>query len=247
MIRKTHKGIDWLEFEQLQEFPNVKHALFLRHGGVSQGPFDSLNGGGSHDDPLAIQENQRRMMEMFPGAELIRARQVHEAHIEKVEGPWIYPGSCDGLITKEKNRALMINHADCQSALFYDPIENILAHIHCGWRGNVQNIYGRTVEAFKALGSNPANIRVCISPSLGPNQSEFIHFKTEFPEHFQAFQWKNFYFNLWEISRYQLKESGILSAHMELAEICTYEQKKDYFSHRRDKLTGRHAALAMLC
>lgn len=248
MIRKKHQGIEWLEFRQLQEFSNLKHALFLRHGGVSVGSFGSLNaGGGSGDDPASVEENRKRMMEFFLDGTLISAHQVHGIHIEKVEGPWVFQGGCDGLITKEKKQVLMIKHADCQAALFYDPIQKILAHVHCGWRGNVQNIYERTVESLKAMGSSPRDLLVCISPSLGPYNSEFIHYKTEFPVHFQEFQWKEFYFNLWDLSHQQLKEAGVLSSHIEIAQICTHSCKEDYFSYRRDKISGRHASLAMLC
>jgi hypothetical protein len=172
--------------------------------------------------------------------------QAHTANVHVVEGPHTSNEACDGLITKEKHQALMIKHADCQAAIFYDPMQNILANVHSGWRGNVQNIYGVTIEAMKKMGSNPANILVCISPSLGPEQSEFVNFKTEFPPHFHEFQWKKNYFNLWEISRMQLKASGILPSHIECAEICTYENKADYFSYRREKITGRNATLAML-
>jgi hypothetical protein len=248
VIRKKQGEMQWLEFEQLQEFSNLKHAIFLCHGGVSLKPFQSLNAGGSTgDDPVHVEENRRRILSLFPSGELISANQAHTPNVHIVEGSYTSGEACDGLITKEKHKALMIKHADCQAAIFYDPVENILANVHSGWRGNVQNIYGSTIETMKKMGSNPANILVCISPSLGPNQSEFINFKTEFPAHFQEFQWKGNYFNLWEISQMQLKAAGIIPSHIECAEICTYENKEDYFSYRREKITGRNATLAMLC
>ncbi len=248
MIRKKNKDIEWLEFEQLQGISRLQHAIFLRHGGVSSKEFGSLNAGGSTgDNPLCVEENRARIISLFPSGHLISAKQVHGIHLQEVEASYSSEEGCDGLITKEKYKALMIKHADCQSTIFYDPIENILANIHCGWRGNVQNIYKRTIETLKKLGSKPANILVCISPSLGPNKSEFINFKEEFPSYFQDFQWKENYFNLWEVSRMQLVESGVLLSHIECAEICTYENEQDYFSYRRDKVTGRNASLAMLC
>src|SRR3989339_1324969 len=142
MIRKKDKDIEWLEFELLQEFPSLKHALFLRHGGVSPGSFGSLNAGGSTgDDPDCVKENRRRMMQFFPSGELISANQVHGICLQVITKSAISEEGCDGLITQEKYKALMIKHADCQSAIFYDPMTNLLAHVHCGWRGNVQNIY----------------------------------------------------------------------------------------------------------
>lgn len=248
MIRKKENGIEWLEFELLQEIPSLKHAVFLRHGGVSPGEFGSLNAGGSTGDSLEfVQENRNRMMNFFPEGDLISCYQVHGTNLQEVGERKISEEGTDGLITRNRKKALMIKHADCQSALFYDPVEKILANVHAGWRGNVQNIYAKTLDALKSMGSNPSNLLVCISPSLGPNRSEFIHYKTEFPSEFLEFQWKETYFNLWEVSRMQLKELGILPSHMEFAEICTHENEKDYFSYRRDKITGRHASIAMLC
>jgi len=248
MIRKQTGDLQWLEFELLQEFSDLKHALFLRHGGVSAGVFGTLNFGTMHgDDPLLVTENCKRAMRLFPEAELILANQVHGAQIYEVKGSYTLQEKCDGLLTQETHKALMIQHADCQAAIFFDPQKKILAHVHCGWRGNVQNIYAVTVESFKSLGSHPADLFVCVSPSLGPKRSEFINFRTEFPSHFLEFQWKDSYFDLWEISRMQLKEAGILSSHMQFAEICTYDHPSDYFSYRREKISGRNASFAMLC
>ncbi len=247
MIRKKHGQIEWLEFHQLQDFPNVQHALFLRQGGVSCAPFDSLNVGGSTgDDPIAVEENRKRMLSLFPSAKLLSCHQVHNADIALFpsdEGP---SAPCDGMMTKTPYQALLIKHADCQAAIFFDPKEKILAHVHCGWRGNVQNIYENTVQLFKGQGSKPENIFVCVSPSLGPKNAQFIHFREEFPLHFQDFQWKEQYFDLWEISRMQLKMAGVLPSHMEFAEICTYEHPEDYFSYRREKVCGRNGSFAML-
>lgn len=247
MIRKKLGEIEWLEFEQLQGLP-LKHGVFLCHGGVSSGAFQSLNAGGSTgDDPKCIEENRKRIMSLFPLGQLVSSYQVHGASVQIVLDSCVLDTPCDGLITQLKHKALMIKYADCQSAIFYDPLEKILAHVHCGWRGNVQNIYKQTVDTLKRLGSNPSNLLVCISPSLGPERSEFVNFKTEFPPQFQEFQWKENYFDLWNISRMQLKEAGILSSHIEFAKICTYENKQDYFSYRRDKISGRNASVAMLC
>ena len=248
MIRKQKGELQWLEFELLQEFSHLKHALFLRHGGVSKGAFGSLNFGVmSGDDLASVAENKRRAMSIFPHVEAVSANQVHGATLHMVKGSYTSQEGCDALLTQEKNKALVIKYADCQAAIFFDPQKEILAHVHCGWRGNVQNIYGITIEAFRSLGSNPSDLLVCISPSLGPQRSEFVNFRTEFPPHFQEFQWKDTYFNLWEISRMQLTQAGILPAHIECAEICTYDNPSDYFSYRREKASGRHASFAVLC
>ncbi len=246
MIRKRKQNLEWLEFELLQEV-KLRHAIFLRQGGCSEGPFASLNLGASVGDDLSlVRKNRQQVMDLFSWNQLTVGRQVHGVHIEQVGKDFSCTRDSDGLITEEKGQALTILHADCQAAIFYDKVHHRVANIHCGWKGNVQNIYQKTVDRFKALGSNPSDLLVCISPSLGPSKAEFIHFATEFPENFHEFLQKDYLFNLWDISHMQLKMAGVLSSHMEFANICTYENSEDFFSYRRDKTTGRHATVVEL-
>lgn len=153
----------------------------------------------------------------------------------------------DGLITSTPGLTLMMKHADCQIALIYDPKQHAAANIHSGWRGSVANIYKEAIQSMqRAFGSNPSNLLVCISPSLGPEAAEFIHYRTELPEEFWQFQVRPTYFDFWSIAEFQLQAAGILPHHIEIARLCTYANPHDYFSYRRDKTTGRHAACITL-
>ena len=152
----------------------------------------------------------------------------------------------DGLTTQRPYLGLLVLHADCQAAIFYDPIHHALANVHCGWRGNVQNIYKETIAFMAAsYGTKASDLLVGISPSLGPEAAEFIHYRTEFPECYWDFCINN-HFNLWELSRYQLMAEGILPHHIEISGMCTYSHPEDCFSYRRAKKSGRHGTLAML-
>ncbi len=247
MLRKKDQDTEWLEFELLAELPKLKHAVFLRHGGVSTGPYSSLNvGGGTGDDSQHIVRNREIVKQCMGATELIAGYQVHGKVIAEYCGEYEL-GNCDGLATKLQGAALMIKHADCQAAIIYDPIMHALANVHCGWRGNVQNIYAEAVNFLREkYGSKPENLLVGISPSLGPDNSEFKNYQTELPESFWKFQIKPTYFNLWEIARLQFTAAGVLPHHLEIAGICTYANEKDYFSYRRDKVTGRNCTVALL-
>lgn len=243
MLRKKSGSIEWLEFEQLADIPFLRHAVLLKHGGESEGPFSSLNfGGGTGDDPEKITRNREKVRSLFGFEELVSGKQCHGVIVKSV--PIGEDEECDGLVTTQKKKALVIKQADCQAAIFYDPINHAIANVHCGWRGNVGNIYAHTVDYMKKMvGSKPENLLVSISPSLGPCCSEFINFKKELPTSFLDFQERPTYFNLWEISRFQLQEKGILPNHIEIACICTFCNHKDFFSYRRDKPTGRNATI----
>ncbi len=250
MIRRKEGKIEWLEFELLQEFPRVKHGVFLRHGGVSRGPFSSLNtGSSSKDNPADVKHNRELIRNTLQLDSLAVCFQPHASRIaflpDATEDELLVS---DGMITNRTNEGLAIRHADCQAALFYDPLTSAIAGVHAGWRGNVQNIYAAAIEKITALtGAKRENIRVCVSPSLGPDHAEFTHYRRELPEHFWPFQIRPTYFNLWEIGRYQLQEAGILPEHIQFAEICTYCNSNDFFSFRRDnRLTGGHATVIAL-
>lgn len=248
MLRMTEDLI-WLEFELLKDFPNVKHAVFLRHGGNSQGSFHSLNLSLTvGDDQNHVQLNRRKIASQFGLQQLSWCQANHSDIVAKhtLETRDIAL-PCDGITTNIPKLGLAVTHADCQAAIFYDPVHHAIANVHSGWRGNVKNIYKNTIQYMNSeYGTNPENLFVCISPSLGPENAQFVNYRTELPEAFWDFQIKSTYFDLWEISRHQLQRCGILPHHIQVANIDTYANREDYFSYRREKCTGRHATAVML-
>lgn len=247
MLRKKRGSIEWLEFELFQEFPQLRHAVFTRHGGVSEGPYASLNaGGGTGDAEALIQMNREKMRKVLGCKTLISSKQVHG--VEILVAP-LAPDQeeCDGLITQKENIGLMIKHADCQALIFYDPVAKALGCLHAGWKGNIQEIYGKMIQKMgKEFGSKPANLLVGISPSLGPCCAQFINYEKEIPQQYWPYQIQPLYFDLWEMARMQLLKAGILAHHLEVAPLCTSCNPADFYSFRRDKPTGRHATVACL-
>jgi len=242
MLFKKQDNIQWIEFEIFSNHP-LRHASFLRHGGYSTFPYHSLNFSYSvGDDPINIQKNEEKICHILNIPSITRARLCHGNTIN------LAPSSdlCDAIATSQPNLGLLITHADCQAAIFYDPVQHALANVHCGWRGNVQNIYAKTISFMqKKFGSSPQNILVGISPSLGPNDAEFLNFQEELPWHFHSMQSKPNHFDFWAISKMQLTEAGILPHNIEIAEISTLSSE-DCFSYRRTKTSGRHGTVAML-
>jgi YfiH family protein len=254
MITKTEQGLLWFEFEQLRECKKMRHASFSRLGGISVGPYAALNfvsNGG--DVQEHVQENLRRAAAVLDADQdmpWIFCRTAHADHLEEISAsvqlnsPYVVEHAYDGMITPYKKQVLVISHADCQAAIFYDPKAHVLACIHAGWRGNVLNIYQKTVARLAAYGALPENILVCISPSLGPGAAQFS--LRELPASFLDFQVQPGYFDFWGIARWQLLQAGILAHHIEIAHMCTYSNPHHFFSYRREKVCGRQATLAWL-
>lgn len=227
MIRKSKGKIEWLQFEILEQFPELSHAVFL----------NTLNFAQLKDLP--------KVEGILALEAYAHSFQQHGDHVEWVSVPSRIE-DCDGLITREKGLGLAIKHADCQAAIFYDPVTRTLANVHSGWRGSAKNIYGKTIKHLVDAGVKPENLIVCISPSLGPEAAEFKHYYRELPKAFHAFQVKPTYCDFWAISRMQLESEGILAKHIEFASICTYNHPQDFFSYRRDHDKQRHATIVGL-
>lgn len=247
MKRKVREGVVWLEFEIFSSYPEIQHAIILRHGGFSQGSFSSMNFSHSTgDEKSKILSNYDKLKNLFNFSDLIQMQQVHgkEVHIAHRPGEILIG---DGVVTQQKELPLLITHADCQAALFYDPVQRVIAATHSGWKGNVQNIYAETVAKMENhFGSRAKNLRVGVSPSLGPFHAEFIHYQKELPQSFWQFQTKPFHFDLWKISQMQLIEAGIPADQIEIASLCTYGNPEDFFSYRRCKIRGGHASFIAL-
>lgn len=243
------RKLEWLEFDLFKDYPHVLHGVFQRHGGVSKKPYATLNIGDSvGDHPDSVKLNRDLIRKNFDLKHLVFPKQEHGTTITRItKENCLSQHHGDALFTSEPGIGLGVSHADCQGALFFDPIHQIVAVAHVGWRGNVQNLYAALVDRLKReVGTKPEDLLVAISPSLGPDHAEFNDYKKEFPQSFWPYQIKPHYFDLWEISKMQLTECGIREKHIEMAKICTVCSVEDYFSHRKEQKTGRNATVIAL-
>jgi len=240
-------GLEYLQFSILAG--QLNHAVFTRHGGVSYAPFDSLNVSyGVGDTEEAIRDNRARIKKVLGLETMVSARQVHGNRVsvitEKPDNDYEIDG-CDALVTNCRT-GLMIQQADCQAVIFYDPPNRAVGVAHAGWRGSVAGIIGETVRAMSGnFGSDPALMLAAISPSLGPCCAEFVNYRDELPEWMHDYQVDNACFDFQAISKAQLQQAGLRSANITAADICT-RCSPDYFSYRRRKATGRFATIVAL-
>ncbi len=245
-------GVRLHRFPGLAAFPEIIHGVFTRQGGVSRGPYHSLNvsldvGDLSRD----VEENQRRVQWTLELERLISATQVHGLKEAVITGGHLTsPGEIpevDILITAQPGLGLVIKQADCQAVMFYDPEHRVVAHAHCGWRGQVGGILGETVALLTLnFGSRASVLHAAIGPGLGPCCAEFRNYQQEFPQKFWKYQVRPNYFDLWQLSFDQLRAAGLKSENIEVAKLCTRCREEEFFSYRRDRVTGRQAAVIAL-
>jgi hypothetical protein len=242
-------GLRCYRFPRLAAFPELVHGVFTRQGGVSAAPYASLNlSFAVGDRPGAVAENRRRLQQALGLDGLASATQVHgrrEARVTRGNpAPEAEIPGADILITRQPGLGLLIKQADCQAVFLYDPEHRVAANVHCGWRGQVQNILAEAVARLKQdYGARPGALYAAIGPGLGPCCAEFTNFRQEFPEPLWQYQVRPNYFDLWQLSFDQLTAAGLKPDHIETARLCTRCHPEDFFSYRRDGTTGRQGAV----
>lgn len=155
---------------------SARHAFTTRLGGVSRGIFASMNlGTGRGDSDAAVGENYRLLGEALgiDTGHMAFTRQVHGTAVRIVDEGDVHelfspvPYEADGIVTAVPGLALICFTADCVPVLLHDPVNRVIAAVHCGWRSSVGDILGRAVEAMGSLGAEPESIRAAIGPAIG--------------------------------------------------------------------------------
>jgi polyphenol oxidase len=145
----------------------MRHGFFTRRGGVSSGPFESLNCSlSSADQPEAVSANRAAVARSLEAGHLLGLTQIHGPEIVTVTQAW-RPGEgprADALVTATPGLALGVVTADCTPVLLADPQAGVIGAVHAGWRGAVAGVLEATIAAMKALGAT--RIAAAIGPSI---------------------------------------------------------------------------------
>ncbi len=263
MFRLVRRGaIEYLEGGDAGSQDGLTQAFCTRRGGVSGGPYSSLNLGYLAGDRMEdLRRNQKLVEEAFgiaPGR-LIMMRQIHGDRIVLLDGHAPLPGAppeCDGLITDRPGVALAVRTADCVPLLFADKSRRIIGAAHAGWRGTALGIAGKMAETLAAgFSVRPCDLTVRIGPAIGP-----CCYQVDAPV-FAAFsamagadlflspcaEEGRFMCDLVLANRLQLQAAGVPSENIDSAGLCTACRPDLFFSHRGQKgSAGRMINLIMV-
>jgi polyphenol oxidase len=153
-----------------------------RGGGVSAGPYATLNLSFSvGDDPAAVGENRQRVAAALGAGlgDFVFARQVHGGRAQVVtaadrgRGTVTGPDAiadADALVTRDPGTVLAILVGDCVPIVLYDPVAQVLAGVHAGWRGTVAGVTQAALAAMGELGSRPADVLAGLGPAIAPDR-----------------------------------------------------------------------------
>lgn len=153
------------------------HGFFTRRGGVSAGPFASLNCSLSSADARdSVLRNRAMAVQSLGGDpdQLVGLTQVHGRVAVQVTQAWPAGAGprADAMVTDRPGIALGIITADCTPVLFADTEAGVVGAAHAGWRGAVAGVLEATIQAMCALGARPERIAAAIGPCIGQDSYE---------------------------------------------------------------------------
>jgi YfiH family protein len=245
------------------DLPGARAVFTTRRGGVSSGPYASLNLGPLTDDDPAAVERNRAILEAQAGVPLAQIRQVHGTTVLKVStAPGARlglagsgglgagdPPEADGQATDTPGVAPLVLVADCLPIAVAG--DGAVAMLHAGWRGLAGGVIAEGIRALQELGAG-GPVAAAIGPGAGPccyEVGEEVHAAfagdDEHPEHGERFR-RGRNLDLKAIARAQLTAAGVHAVYD--AQLCTIcSDPSLLFSHRRDHgTTGRQGGLAWL-
>lgn len=220
--------------------------MTTRDGGVSQGPFSSLNlGDHVGDDPALVAENRAALRTLLP-AEPAWLRQVHSARVVEAGAGQL---EADGVYTRAQHTVCAVLTADCLPVLLCDRAGSVVAAAHAGWRGLADGVLEASVAS---MGVPPREILAWMGPAIGPGAFEvgnevretFIARHAKAEAAFRPRAAGKWLADIYALARLRLREAGVEAIFG--GGRCTVTEAETFFSYRRDGQTGRMASLIWL-
>ena len=229
---------------------SVKTLITTRAGGVSTGPYHSMNLGDAVGDACEnVTENRRRLEQRLPSSPRW-LRQVHGSEVvaaENLKGTL----EADAIFATTPDTVCVIGIADCLPVLLCDRNARVVAAAHAGWRGLCAGVIENTVRAMQNATGNvtASDILAYLGPAIGPSAFEvgdevrtaFVERDPQAASGFRRHRKNKWLADLFALARQRLNSAGVSAIYG--GGVCTYTDPVRFFSHRRDKVSGRMAAL----
>lgn len=222
----------------------VRSFITTRTGGESVGPYASMNLGlRVNDDAQTVMRNRARLITHLP-REPRWLTQVHGARVVEATST-LQDDEADACFTREHGVACAVMIADCMPVLLCDERAECVAVAHAGWRGLSAGVLENTVNAMH---TSPATVLAYLGPAIGPRAFEVgddVHYAfTADDAHaaaaFSALAPGKWLCDLFLLARQRLQRAGVTRIFG--GQDCTYSDPARFFSHRRDRVSGRMGA-----
>jgi len=258
-MTKSTPRTDWLTPDW--PTPTGVHALCTtRLGGVSHAPYDSLNLGEHVGDNSAHVAANRAVLQQAMGAKPVFLNQVHGTQVLHLTEATTHASVGDACLTNQAGLACTIMVADCLPVLFCTTDGAWVGAAHAGWRGLAGidgiGVLEKTYQSFQAAalinqGQAVTEVIAWLGPCIGPTRFEvgdevraaFVAQQTQAEQMFTPLGGGKWLANLSGLARQRLAALGITQVfgNNGSADWCTVLQASRFFSHRRDRVSGRLA------
>jgi YfiH family protein len=233
------------------------HAFFTRLGGVSGGPFTSLNFSFTvGDEPEAVRMNLQRAAETLGVTpdRLYYLSQVHGRTVVTLDGSEpagdVRAIEGDAVVSRPGNHAVAVRVADCVPVLLGDPTTRVVAAVHAGWRGVVANVVQAAVVAMEGAGASAAGLLAAIGPHLSVDAFEVgeevageLAQAAGTDDVVARASGRKPHVSLLRVVAHQLVAAGLHPDRVDFVGGCTHSDPTRFFSYRRDGArSGRHLA-----
>ncbi|MDQ8040050.1 MAG: peptidoglycan editing factor PgeF [Rickettsiella sp.] len=226
----------------------IKAATTTRHGGFSNHPFDSLNLGLYVGDNVNNVAQNHQLLKDSLGLKQdpLWLKQVHGTRI--IAANTSFGPVADAIYSCEPHVVCAVQTADCLPLLICSRTRYCVAAIHAGWKGLAAGIIENSIKTLDC----PINdLLVWLGPAIGPQAfvvgeeviAAFIEKDSKAQKFFKRLDNKHWFANLYSLAKQQLKDLGIGINAIYGGKYCTYTNKEQFFSFRRDRITGRMASL----
>lgn len=226
--------------------PNVHACASTRDGGVSLGPYASLNlGDHVGDDPAAVAENRARLRRALAlPTEPLWLTQVHGIAVAEGQG-----GCADASVAFGPGTVCAVMTADCLPLLLCDRTGTRVAAVHAGWRGLLAGVIEAAVARLDVSGPE---LLAWLGPAIGPDAFEvgeevrtaFVAEDVAAAAAFKPSPGGRWLADLYALARLRLARCGVSAVYG--GDLCTYSDAARFYSFRRDGVTGRMASLIWL-
>lgn len=225
---------------------NIHAVTTTRDGGVSMAPYAGLNlGAHVGDDINAVSDNRKQLRHQLAlPNEPVWLSQTHSTDVADLDN--LTPNlHADASTTSQTNIICAVLTADCLPILICDKQGQEVAAIHAGWRGLAAGIVDETLARLKS----PAHECLAwMGPAIGASSFEVGHdvidaYLAQSAEHRSAFRpaGEKFLADIYQLAKTNLQMAGLNAIYG--GQHCTYQQSEQFFSYRRDGVTGRMASL----
>lgn len=264
LVEKMKSSLLHERYMVIDCFNNDVTAFYTtRLGGQSKAPYDSFNL--AHhvgDDNEQVARNREQVKADFGFERMCFMDQTHSADVVVVDDSNKDQGvfNCDALVTKLHKTALAVMTADCLPLILSDYANDVIAAVHCGWKGLERNIIKNAVNAMVSIGANRSTIIPYFGPAIGPESFEVgpevkAAFEAKYPLHTCAFTKREgvtgpkgepkFLCDIYKLALIELQLSAV-TANAFGGHCDTFAQSQVFYSYRKEQTTGRMATIISL-